>query len=95
MRIIAVEFGIYPANVVQFREAILKQAAKCLSIEPDCHQFDVCFGIDDPTRCFLYEKYTDSAAVEFHRSTPHFAEFKKLIDPWVESREAKSWQCDQ
>ena len=95
MHVIAVEFKIHPANTDQFREAILKQAAKCLSLDPDCHQFEACFGIDDPARCFLYEKYTDQAAIEFHRSTPHFAEFKELIAPWVESKEAKTWQCGQ
>ncbi len=95
MHIIAVEFRIHPANASQFREAILRQAAKCLSLEPDCHQFDVCFGIDDSAHCFLYEKYTDQAAIEFHRSTPHFAEFKKAIEPWVESKDAKLWQCTQ
>jgi len=95
MLIIAVEFRIHPANADQFRKAVLKHAAKCLSLEPDCHQFDVCFGIEDPAHCFLYEKYTDQAAIDFHRSTPYFAQFKKDITPWVESKEAKSWQCEK
>ena len=95
MIVLAVEFKIHPANADQFREAILKQAANSLSQEPDCYQFDVCFGLDDPAHCFLYEKYADEAALEVHRNTPYFAQFKKDITPWVESKEAKSWQCEK
>lgn len=94
MFVLAVEFKIHPANADQFREAILKQAANSLANEPDCHQFDVCFGLDDPTHCFLYEKYTDEAAVDAHRKTPYFSQFREDITPWVESKEVKSWQCE-
>jgi quinol monooxygenase YgiN len=95
MIVLAVEFKIHPDNADQFRAAILKQAANSLSQEPDCLQFDVCFGIDDPANFFLYEKYTNQAAVDAHRKTPYFAEFRSAITPWVASKEAKSWQCDQ
>ncbi len=93
MFIIAVEFKIHPANADQFREMILKQAANSLALEPDCHQFDVCFAIDDPTHCFLYEKYTDAAAFEIHKNTPHFIQFSDDVAPWIQSKEVKSWKC--
>ncbi len=94
MFVIAVEFKIHPANADQFRETILKQAANSLSLEPDCHQFDVCFGLDDPTHCFLYEKYTDEAAFQVHRNMPHFAQFSSDVETWVDSKEVKSWVCE-
>lgn len=42
--------------------------------EPNCLQYDLHQGLEDKTRFFFYEKYTDKAAIDFHKSTPHFKE---------------------
>lgn len=42
----------------------------------------------EPNRFFLYEQYTDQAALDAHRAAPHFQQFVAGgIFPVVESRE--------
>ena len=94
MLVIAVEFNIKPAHTDQFREAILKHAHNSLTKEEGCRQFDVCYAKDDPTSCFLYEKYDDEAAFEVHKSTDYFAQVGTDIEPWLESKELKMWYCE-
>ncbi len=45
--------------------------------EPGVIQFDLLQKQDDPCAFILYEMYTNNAALEAHRNTPHFAR-------WVE-----------
>lgn len=44
--------------------------------EPNCLQYTLLQGLEDKTRFFFYERYTDMGAIETHKNTPHF---KKLI----------------
>ena len=41
--------------------------------EPGCVSYVAHFVADDPTTVLIYEQYTDEAALEHHRNTPHFA----------------------
>lgn len=93
MYVIAVEFRIREANMNDFRDVIKTQAENSLTLEPECHQFDVCYSDEDPHVVFLYEKYTDKAAFDFHTSTPHFAQFMDKAGDWIESRDLKVWTC--
>lgn len=58
--------------------------------EPGCLQYQAHVAVDDPRLFFLYEQYVDAAAVEAHRSTPHFQRhvLGEAI-PALESREVK------
>lgn len=94
MYVIAVEFTINKESVSQFRDRIRQQAEDSLNNESGCHQFDVCFDPSDQTKCFLYEKYTDEAAFEVHRSADYFDSFAADVQPWVASKEVKAWSCD-
>ena len=94
MYVLAVEFTINSDSISQFRDRILQQAADSLANETDCLQFDVCFDPDDETKCFLYEKYTDQAAVEVHRSTDYFSSFAADVQPWVADKSVTKWTCD-
>jgi len=94
MQVIAVDFTIKEEFVSQFRDRIKQQAEDSLTKEPDCHQFDVCFDPNDKTKCFLFQKYTDEAAIEFHRATEYFKDFGTQIKPWVEAKSAKVLTCD-
>ena len=40
--------------------------------EPGCVTYIPHFIEDDPTTILIYEQYTDEAALEHHRGTPHF-----------------------
>ena len=94
MYIVAVEFTIKEQFVNQFRKRIQKQSEDSLAHESECHHFDVCFDSNDETKCFLYEKYTDEAAFEYHRTTEYFQDFATQIGPWVVSKDLKIWVCD-
>ncbi len=42
--------------------------------EPGCVSYIGHFLADDPATILIYEQYTDDAALEHHRQTPHFKE---------------------
>ena len=42
--------------------------------EAGCISYVCHFLSDDPSTVLIYEQYTDEAALEFHRKTPHFKE---------------------
>ncbi len=86
MHVITVKFEIKPEHAEAFRAAMEENARLSLENEPGCHQFDVAFGVDDPTICFLYELYTDKAAFDVHLAMPHFKAFDTKVAPWLASK---------
>jgi quinol monooxygenase YgiN len=48
--------------------------------EPGCLRFDVCSVAGDPHRFVLYELYTDAAAFEAHKASPHFAHWRTVAE---------------
>ncbi|MBI2981364.1 MAG: antibiotic biosynthesis monooxygenase [Deltaproteobacteria bacterium] len=44
--------------------------------EPGCLQYTLHQGFEDKTLFYFYERYTDRAAIDLHKKTPHF---NKLI----------------
>jgi quinol monooxygenase YgiN len=42
--------------------------------EPGCVSYIAHFVSDDPSTVLIYEQYTNEAALEAHRNTPHFKE---------------------
>ncbi len=40
--------------------------------EPGCVSYIAHFVADQPATVLIYEQYIDDAALDFHRSTPHF-----------------------
>ena len=61
-----------------------QQQADCLEKEPGCLHFDI-LHTENPRQVVLYEIYTDAAALETHRTYPHYADFKAVTEPMVES----------
>jgi quinol monooxygenase YgiN len=45
--------------------------------EPGCRIYIVHRHRTEPRRFFIYEQYTDDAALEAHRASPHFLEYAK------------------
>lgn len=78
-----VSLTVRPDSRARFLKAIETQASRSLQDEPGCLRFDVCVDRDDPNRFLLYEIYADEAAFENHRSTPHFAEWRRAADAYV------------
>ena len=54
--------------------------------EPGCAMYQVHKHKTDPRRFFLYEQYKDDAALEVHRTSPHFLQMAKKDLPKVADR---------
>jgi (4S)-4-hydroxy-5-phosphonooxypentane-2,3-dione isomerase len=54
--------------------------------EAGCLMYQVHRHKTDPRRFFLYEQYQDDAALEAHRSTPHFLRYVKRELPKLGDR---------
>lgn len=73
---------------------ILRELTRLSRQEKGCLVYTPHFVESDPSTVLIYEQYTDEAAVEFHRSTPHFAKFaigglyQKMLERHVETLSA-------
>lgn len=86
MFVILVDWAVAPADAARFARLLQTQAATSLAEEPDCHVFDVCETPDAPGTFVLYEVYTDAAAFDAHRASPHMAEFAAAAEPLTISK---------
>lgn len=75
MFVVAVTFEIDPEHVDRFIDLVLTQARNSLTLEPGCHQFDVCIDPQDSMKIFLYELYSDENAFNIHLASSHFKQF--------------------
>ncbi|MFZ0726868.1 MAG: antibiotic biosynthesis monooxygenase [Desulfobacterales bacterium] len=91
MIVVTVEFSIHPPHEREFQEIVLMQAHNSLTHEADCHRFDVSIDPHDGTRFFLYEVYTDDAALQAHRKTSHYHEFGTRAAAWVAQKRVQVW----
>lgn len=58
------------------------------------HRFDVLQDPADPTRFVLYEAFTDEAALELHRTQPHYLEWRETVNGMMaEPRQGVRWRC--
>jgi (4S)-4-hydroxy-5-phosphonooxypentane-2,3-dione isomerase len=54
--------------------------------EPGCAMYVVHRHRTEPRRFFIYEQYKDDAALEAHRSAPHFLRYAKKELPKIADR---------
>jgi quinol monooxygenase YgiN len=54
--------------------------------EPGCLMYQVHKHKTDPRRFFIYEQYKDAAALEAHRTAPHFLQMAKKDLPKLGDR---------
>jgi quinol monooxygenase YgiN len=64
------------AAALRMREASLA--------EDGCQEYGFWFAIDDPDLLLVYERWDDQAALDFHFTTPHLAEFAASIPEWID-----------
>ena len=83
MQALVVEFRIKAEHIAVFAVAMADNAAQSLAKEPGCAVFDVCRDPTDPSLFFLYELYTDEAAVQAHLQSPHFLQMNGATAAWV------------
>jgi quinol monooxygenase YgiN len=75
-------------------EGLLRQMAPLVKAsEPGCKVYHANRSADNPDIFLLYEHYIDQAALDAHRTTPHF---KQIIEgdivPLLEKRERELYQ---
>lgn len=94
---IVVSVEIKPETTKEFREA-MKIDAEGSRTEPACHRFDVLQDKSNPNKYLFYEVYdNDGAAIDFHRSQPHFkawGDFKAkygIVSQSVVKTDAVEW----
>ena len=54
--------------------------------EPGCTTYQVHRHKNEPRRYFIYELYKDDAALEAHRTMPHFLQYAKKDLPKIADR---------
>jgi quinol monooxygenase YgiN len=54
--------------------------------EPGCVMYQVHRHKTEPRRFFIYEQYDDDAALEAHRTAPHFLQYARKELPKVAAR---------
>lgn len=54
---------------------ILRPLTAASRQEPGCISYTPHFVADDPETIVIYEQYKDEAALEAHRSSPHFKQY--------------------
>lgn len=89
MFVVTVTFETAPEDAAAFLTRVRQQAADSLRDESGCHRFDVCTGAKG--RVFLYEIYTDAAALRAHLKTAHFKAFDADVGPVVTSKVVETW----
>ena len=75
-------------------EAALRRMAPLVKAgEPGCTLYHANRAAENPDLFLLYEHYTDQAALEAHRTTPHFKEIiEGVIVPLLDKRERELYQ---
>jgi len=74
------------------RAALLTYAHTCREREPGCRQFDVSQDPVEPSGYFLYQLYSDEASYEAHRDSAHYTDYRRLVDPWTQSRRVLTYE---
>jgi (4S)-4-hydroxy-5-phosphonooxypentane-2,3-dione isomerase len=75
-----VQMEIRPGRRAEFLAGMAANAESSVRDEPGCLRFDVCAVGSDENRFVLYELYTDAAAFEAHKASPHFARWRTVAE---------------
>ncbi len=85
--LVAYYFG-RPGSGDAVAEHLGKMAVEVKAHEPGCLLYHACRSTDNPDNFLLYEHYEDQAALEAHRTTPHFLSIiEGTIIPLLDRRE--------
>jgi (4S)-4-hydroxy-5-phosphonooxypentane-2,3-dione isomerase len=90
MFVVLVDFIVKSGFEDRFKEALLVQAENSLTLEPDCHYFDVCIEGSDTKKFTLYELYTNSKAFDVHLQSEHFLTFNQLVSNWISMKSVRT-----
>ena len=74
MIVLAVTFVVQSGREEQAIE-LFNKLTVATRTEPGCLMYVAHRSLSEPRRFFLYEQYADQAALDTHRTSPHFAEY--------------------
>jgi autoinducer 2-degrading protein len=80
MLAIWVKVRIKPGERERFLKAIEVDALGSERDEPGCLRFNVLQDAKEPNVYYFYEVYKDEAALEAHRTMPHYAVWRGVAD---------------
>ena len=80
MLAIWVKVRVKPAERARFLAAIEQDALGSERDEAACYRFNVLQDESDPNTYYFYEVYKDEAALEAHRTMPHYAVWRGVAD---------------
>lgn len=83
---------VKPEHRDKLEPALRYNARYALEHEPGCRRFDVLRDTVDPNGFLLYEVYADAAAHRHHLELPRYAEYRLLVDPWIQSRRVLTYE---
>ncbi len=75
-----VKVRVKPEGRERFLKAIETDALASERDEPGCVRFNVLQDEQDDSVYYFYEVYTDHAALEAHRTMPHYATWRAVAD---------------
>jgi quinol monooxygenase YgiN len=78
MVIVEVSSKVHPEKRAMALEA-MRVMGEATRQEPGCLHYRFYQDIENENAFFVYERWTDAAALEAHGNTPHMAEFRKAI----------------
>ncbi len=87
---ILVKFTIPEDSMDRFMEAAQYDAKHSMQDEPGCQQFRILVSDDEPNTVYFFEVYDDQAALDSHRTQPHYAVYSKVAEEIGVSRERVS-----
>ncbi len=83
MIVLSVTLQVVPGRLEEFLAVIRENAERSVADEPGCLSFEVAQDLVDDHHFLLHELYEDEAAVQAHRTTPHFAAWRRAVDRCV------------
>ena len=79
-----VKVHVKPEERQRFLDAIEVDAAASNRDEPGCARFDVLQDVNDANVYYFYEVYEDQAALDTHRTMPHYAVWRAVVPDAIE-----------
>lgn len=88
MIVLTAKYFVKPGRGNEVEAALRRMAPLVKAGEPGCLLYHANRAAENPDLFLLYEQYADQAALDAHRSTPHFKEIiEGSIVPMLEKRE--------
>ncbi len=91
MYVVIVKFTTHTEHFDSFVTRVRQQAEDSLTLEVDCHLFDVCVSPEPVNLVLLYEVYTDKNAFDVHLESAHFHDFNATVQDWVSDKKVASF----